>query len=271
MNVKTLLIGCGLAAVTALAGQGIEKPRFAQDHVLPLHSYLPRLLTRGQFVSIYGWNLVPKQWCGEPHEQREPYPHELCGARVLIGDRPAGLMYAGPIGNPQMQADQINLQVPPDAPESGMVPIRVCVATTCSDPVPVEFTAKDIILRAKEAFVHMPLWIEVEIPMNVGFAYPLGVCPWDFGGYEFEVRQNGRLLELARKPQCVPRRTMPLVFRSSKLPLHLVYEFDAPGTYEVRLSGPMLSPDQTTVVHTGRSDWVRSPSSLMRTASEPLG
>jgi hypothetical protein len=92
--------------------------------------------------------------------------------------------------------------------------------------------------------------------MNVGFAYPFGICPWDFGGYEFEVRQNGRLRALAQKPQCVPRRTMPFVFRSSKLPLHLVYQFDAPGTYEVRLSGPILSPDQTTVVRTGRSDWV---------------
>jgi hypothetical protein len=64
-----------------------------------------------------------------------------------------------------------------------MVPIRVCVATACSDPVPVEFTAKDIILRVKEAFVPMPVWIEVEIPMNVGFAYPFGICPWDFGCY----------------------------------------------------------------------------------------
>jgi hypothetical protein len=83
---------CGLMAVAGLLGQNTDRPRFARDHVLPYQSSVPRLLTRGQFVSIYGWSLAPRRWCGEPHMQQEPYPAELCGVRVLVGGHPAGLM-----------------------------------------------------------------------------------------------------------------------------------------------------------------------------------
>jgi len=253
---KTLLFLVGFAAISSLGAQGIERPRLTSDHILPVGSYVPRLLTRGQFVSIYGWNLLPKKWCEAPHEQREPYPKELCGVQVWIGDRRAGLLYAGSMGNPNMRADQINLQVPLDGPQSGSVPVRVCIEQICGDPVLVEFTAQDIILHVHEAFVHMPLWVDVEIPMNIGFGYPFSVCPWDFDGYTFEIRQSGRLLPLAQKPQCAPSRGPLYVSHSSKLPLHLVYHFDVPGTYEIRLSGPILSPDQTSVARIGISEWV---------------
>ena len=167
-------------------------------------------------------------------------------------------MYVGPIGSPNMIYDQINFQIPADAPAEGIVPIQVCVGSVCSDLVEVEFTAQDIVLRlVGEAHVHMPIWIQVEIPMNLGFSYPHSTCPWDFGGYEFEIRRNGQLLAPKSKPEC-PHGPMRLVniSTSSKLPLHLVGQFDSPGAYEVRLTGPILAPDMTKVARFGQSDWM---------------
>jgi hypothetical protein len=123
-----------------------------------------------------------------------------------------------------VSADQINFQVPADAPAEGMVPIQVCAGAICSEPVELEFTAKDILLRVQgQAYVQMPVWIQVEIPMNLGFSYPFSFCPWDFGGYEFEIRRDGRLLAPPSKPECPHTSAARLfVYGTSKLPLHLV-------------------------------------------------
>jgi len=166
-------------------------------------------------------------------------------------------MYVGPVGNPNVNADQINFQIPAEAPAEGIVPIQVCVEAVCSDPVLMEFTSKDILLRFPgTAYVHMPIWIQVEIPMNPDFDYPFNSCPWDFGGYDFEIRRDGHALSSIPKPEC-PHRTTGFfnLSRSSKLPLHLFYQFDSPGTYEIRLSGPILTADLTGVARTGYSDW----------------
>ena len=247
---------CVFLTVTGLLGQNADRPRFAKDHVIPYGSGAPRLLTRGQFVSIYGYNLAPRKWCEEPHAQSAPYPLELCGVRVLLSGHPAGLMYVGAFGSKYIKADQINFQVPADSPAEGMVPILVCVGEICSAPVEMEFTSKDILLSLKgEAYVRMPVWIEVEIPMNLRFSYPFSYCPWDFGGYEFEIRRDGRLLATVSKPECSKLRPYSPVSGSSQLPLHLVHEFDSPGAYEIRLTGPLLTADLTKVARTGHSDW----------------
>lgn len=170
-------------------------------------------------------------------------------------------MYVGPIGQRRygFTYDQINFETPADAPD-GSVPVQVCIKDLCSDPVHVEFTSKDILLRVEgPAHVHMPLWMDVEIPRNVKFAYPFSICPWDFGGYQLQMRQNGVLLASVAAPPC--RATWAqvpyLLPMSSKLPLHLAYPLRAPGTYEVRLVGPLLTPDLTKVARIGHSDWVR--------------
>lgn len=259
-NVRRSYTFCALLGVTAVFGQYQDQPRFDRDHVLAYGSRVPRLLTRGQFVSIYGYNLAPRQWCGDAHQQREPYPSELCGVRVLVGGHPAGLMYVGPIGSPYLPADQINFQTPAEAPSDGLVPIEVCVGAICSNAVTVEFTSQDILLRVEgKAYFRMPLWIQVEIPMNVNFSYPFDFCLWDFGGYDFEIRRNGQPLTAASKPECRAHKLSARFFLSgsSRLPLHLIHPLDAPGTYEVRLSGPLLTPDLAKVARIGRSDWIQ--------------
>ena len=75
----------GFLAIAGLLGQDTARPRFTKDKVLPYRSYTQRLLTRGQFVSIYGSDLTPRQWCGSPHAQQTPFPLELCGVQVLVG------------------------------------------------------------------------------------------------------------------------------------------------------------------------------------------
>ncbi len=265
----TLRLWVFFVVLAVCFGQNAEMPRFDREHVLANRSRRPSPLTRGQFVSIYGWNLGPKSWCGKERNQPEPYPLELCGVRVLFGDRPAGLMYVGPLGNPNMRADQINLKVPDDAPKSGTVPIRVCVGSNCSEPVRVAFKAQDIVLRVKEPlYTKMPVWVGVEIPMNVGFEYPFDYCPWDFGGYEFEIRKNGQLSATISTPQCQPSQLGRLfVAREPELPLHLIHKFDEPGTYEIRLHGPILNSDGSKVVRMGYSEWTRVTISA---APEPM-
>ncbi len=255
----------GLLAVAGLLGQNADRPRFAKDGVVLYGSGVRRLMTRGQFVTIYGLNLAPRNWCEEPHAQPNPYPLEVCGVRVLVGGHPAGLMYVGQIGNGVGKV-QVNFQVPADAPAEGMVPIVVCVGAVCSDPVEMEFTAKDILLRVQgDAYVRMPVWIEVEVPANVRFSYPFSFCPWDFGGYEFEIRKDDQRIPPASKPECLQDTKGPMsaislishISKTSTLPLHLVHQFDSPGTYEIRLTGPLLSPDLNRGVRAGHSDWTQ--------------
>ena len=259
-------LGMLFAVLAMCFGQNVETPRFDRDHILAHRSRRPSTLTRGQFVSIYGWNLSPKPWCGKERNQPEPYPPELCGVRVLLGDRPAGLMYVGPLGNTNMRGDQINFQVPDNAPGSGEIPIRVCVGSNCSEPVRVAFTVQDIILRVKERlYTKMPVWVGVEIPMNAGFKYPLNFCPWDFGGYEFEIRQNGHLDAAIAKPPCQSSQGGWLFLsRDPEVPLHLVHNFDEPGTYEIRLHGPILNPEGSKVIRVGYSEWT-----LISISAEP--
>jgi len=163
-----------------------------------------------------------------------------------------------------MGADQINFQVPADVDAEGEVLIQVCVANTCSEAVNVPFTNKDILLRVEgKAYVHMPLWVGFTIPFNDSFGYPASPCPWDFGGFQIEVRMDGHVLPSSPMPKCrdvdpvgtlsaisVPRGV------SHRLPVHLYHIFHTPGEYELRMSGPLLTPDLSKVSRTGYSDWI---------------
>ena len=48
----------------------------------------------------------------------------------------------------------------------------------------------------------------------------------------------------------MPRR------RSHRLPVHLYHVFHTPGEYELRMTGPLLTPDLRKVSRTGYSDWI---------------
>jgi hypothetical protein len=173
-------------------------------------------------------------------------------------------MYAGAAGNRIMGADQINFQVPADVDAEGEVLIQVCVAATCSEAVNVPFTNKDILLRVEgKAYVHMPLWVDFTIPLNDSFGYPASPCPWDFGGFQIEVRKDGHLLPASPMPKCtdVDLVGTPSAIRvrtggSHRLPVHLYHIFHSPGEYELRMSGPLFTPDLSKVSRTGYSDWI---------------
>jgi hypothetical protein len=185
-------------------------------------------------LQIYGEHFAG---CYVSIPQNGPYPTEACGVRVLVGDAPAGLLF--------VSEKQVNLKIPADAPDEGTAPIRICVAGVCSDPVTFRFSShKAYIAVQGTAYVHMPIWIEVDQPMPYDIHYPYQTWPWDFGGYQLEVRRNGQPLPRVGPyvaaggvgigivggtvaPQDSPR---------SRLPLHLVYRFDQPGTYSVKFT-----------------------------------
>ena len=246
------------------AGQATDKPRFDKYHVVPYGSYGPGTLTTGQFASVLGWHLTPERWCDAPHATEPPYPLTLCGVQVLVGGHAAGLMYADAVGNRVLGTDQINFQVPANIEAEGEVPIQVCVAGTCSEAVSVPFTNNDILLRVEgKAQVHMPLWADFTIPLNDSFGYPAGPCPWDFDGFQIEVRKDGQILPSRPMPKCITASPPggPSAIRlhpggAHRLPVHFFHIFDNPGEYEVRMSGPLLTPDRTKVSRTGHSEWV---------------
>jgi hypothetical protein len=82
----------------------------------------------------------------------------------------------------------------------------------------------------------------VELPRGLQIWYPATPVPWEFGCDSFEVRKDGKLLDPipVRMPGgAAPGSSCPggePVAQKNRLPLHLQYNFDEPGTYEVRLS-----------------------------------
>ncbi len=248
----------GLALAAALAA-GQENPRSATE--APAVPRFTRegvrvhLLAPGMIVELYGEHLGPAPLCAEIIPRNVPYRTEACGVRVMVAASPAGLLYVG--------EKQINLKIPADAPEEGTAPIRVCVRDRCSDPVTFRFSAhKSYIAIQGVAYVHMPVWIEAEQPAGCGIDYPYSVWPWYFGGYEFEVRRDGKPLT----PVWPQLRggivgtwggtVAPHDSPRSRLPLHLVYHFEEPGTYAVRLTDWNPGPRGTIggVVRC-QSDW----------------
>jgi hypothetical protein len=92
-----------------------------------------------------------------------------------------------------------------------------------------------------------PVWVHIHLPVARYVQYPVGIVPDDFGCSEFEVRRKG--VRLPRRPPrirrpvahvgllCgsigIPNRPMT---HPDRLPLHLQFDLDSPGTYEVRYS-----------------------------------
>ena len=63
---------------------------------------------------------------------------------------------------------QINLKIPEELPTEGFIPIQVCAGKVCSDPVTMRFSARTALLTLERpAYVHMPVWINVDAPADV--------------------------------------------------------------------------------------------------------
>lgn len=196
----------------------------------------------GSFLSIYGRNLGPAPGrCGTamPQDHR---PIEFCGTQVLIGDAPAELLY--------VSDTQINFRVPDDSPRSGTVDVRVVHDGWASSPVTLAAGFEQTIVSLDgPAYTDMPIWLKIDLPYEFEgtVRYPFVVGPAYFGCNEVEVRRDGRAMPLLPASNWMrygmviggnicgsiaigPRNAV------DRLPIHLLYRFDLPGTYEVRYS-----------------------------------
>lgn len=269
-----------LAAACAAAAQTSQPvPVFGSNNILPHGRPGSKLLAPGMVVELWGQHLAPAPWCGQDRIPKPPLPRELCGVRVLIASRPAELMYVGD--------NQINLKIPADVFPEGMADFQVCVHDVCSAPVSMRFSAQTALLQLEgPAYVHMPVWMDVDAPAPYIVPYPCGLWPWSFDGYEFEVRRNGQPLtpippppESAGKavgnPDVCDHFTNP-----GRLPLHLLYRFDQPGTYSVRLTakknGAVLYQSEWTNIRIEpfsqqkRDEWLRSLEAKINQGSKNL-
>jgi hypothetical protein len=236
--------------LTEFAGAQTDPPVFTASSVLPANARRAAALRPGMLVSIYGQHLGPAAGCTARASFNEPV--ELCASTVTVGGVKAGLLY--------VQDTQINLRVPLAVPTEGLVRFVVTHNGRRSRMVAVRFAPYGArIALAGEAYVRMPVWIEVTLPESLrrNFRYPMTIWPADFGGHDFEVRRNGvtlrRLTAGDRTPKGIscgggagapgwigacgliglphePRRPY-------RLPLHLLYRLDQPGVYEVRYQG----------------------------------
>jgi hypothetical protein len=157
-----------------------------------------------------------------------------------------------------VSARQIRLWLPGKLADAA-APIQICVGDLCSAPAMAEFSSRAIVVQLQEpAYVHMPLWIEVDLPPPYRAGYPCRTNPWDFHGrrtdslfstddYKLEVRRNGAPLAEAPQPK-IPLAGWELHggcmsgfgFETTppfRLPLHLAYKIGAPGVYSIRLTG----------------------------------
>jgi len=216
-------------------------PHFVAEDVRPHGSASPGPLSPGLLVWIFGSNLgrgCAVENTGDP----ATYQTELCGTRVLVGGIEARLIYAGD--------RQINLVVPDHPWEDTNVDFQVIRDGRASSLVPVWFGSPDPVLLslAEPAHVGMPVWLRVEMPWvrpPPRLRYPFHIEPWDLWGGQIEVRSGAELLAPLPVPGVgrgpiglyggliilggpVPEKYM------DRIPLHLNYDLELPGTYEVR-------------------------------------
>jgi len=262
----------GLVAFVLLSGTLFGQarvPRVAWESLTQRPDGRPALLSPGMIVTIYGEDLGPDLQCPEPLPPNGPYPTETCGVTVFVSGRPAGLLFSG--------SKQINFKIPDDAPEDGSAPIQVCVHDVCSDRVMVRFSLRKAFIRVQgHAYVHMPVWIEVEAPGNYYVSYPHNVLPLDLGGVQFEVFHNGEPVGPAREANSIPQGfALPPDAPRDRLPLHLIYRFDEPGVYSVRFtagSSEDIQSDWTEITVEPYSDserlaWLQEQAAKARTAA----
>jgi hypothetical protein len=211
-------------------------PQFTSDGVVG-QARAGRLVP-GALMSIYGRFLGPPASTCAPSAD-SLHAGNACDTQVLIGDKPAQLLF--------VSAGQINFKVPPDAPPSGDAKLRVVYRGQSSMPLTMQAgPEKTTVSVDQPAHAGMPVWLRVELPFENGtirYPYVLGLA--GFGCNEVEVRRNGQPLPLIpgsdrmQSPGAIVGNICGSAGTESppnndRLPLHLLYDFGAPGTYEVR-------------------------------------
>lgn len=201
------------------------------------------ILTPGAILSMAGGHLGTPSKCTAPPSGLDPpvYPIQLCGTQAFFGDQPVGLLY--------VSEGQINFQIPRDGPASGTADLRVIYNGQSSKPLPMLAGFEKMTVRLDQpAYTDMPVWLKAEFRSGSRtIQYPSQLGPAGFGCNEVEVRRDGKLL--TRLPGSIWNRgnfsfsvlncggygPAPHGLES-RLPLHLLYRFDEPGTYEVQLT-----------------------------------
>jgi hypothetical protein len=197
------------------------------------------------------------------------YPAELCDVRVMIGDRSAGLLY--------VSSQLVNFKVPMDTPEESSVALRVVHNGVSSAPLTLSVALEEVphdgfetakVELDQPAYVGMPVWLKVRRADGNPEGYPFVMGTGWYGCNSVEVRRDGKLLPMITGSNrmanggvgagnaCAGFAVIGNTPVHSRLPLHLLYHFDQPGTYEVRylqLTGPLGMGGQVQV--RSRSPW----------------
>jgi hypothetical protein len=226
-----------LVAMVACASGQTGVPFFRAEDVRPHGAAEPHPLVPGLPTWIFGAKLSRFPGCAAQNVMDPAtYKTELCGTRVLVGGIEARLIFVSP--------DQINLVLPDHPWENEMVSVQVIHDDLASTSVPVRFGFnRPTLSLAAPALAGMPVWVRVEKPWGKGWLrYPSHTEPWDLGPGIFDVRFQGQELGiLSLLPYSPPRfggmiglpREVPPKYLN-RVPLHLVYSFDRPGTYQIR-------------------------------------
>ncbi len=240
-------VGAMAAALCAWAAGG-QAPRFGADGVTR-GERRARTVEAGALMTIYGEHLAEAGTRCEGARDGSPgaagYPEELCGTRVLVGGKAAGMIY--------VSEGQVNFQAPGETPDSGVVEVRVVAGGVASAGVPMPAGAEKTELSIEgTAYTGMPVWLRVDPPAGRPWEirYPYVLGPAGFGCNDVEVRRDGKAMP--RQPGARWERH-GIVFAGNicgsyglreepekrvlnRLPLHLLYRFEEPGIYEVRLT-----------------------------------
>jgi len=218
----------------------------------------PIPLAPGLHISIYGSHLGPLAGCqgyADTQHREKPsplrpkqtvgetliYPRVLCDTQVFVGGIAADLLW--------VQDGQINFKVPQETPITGATEVRVVYQGQASRPVTLPLGLPSTILSLETpAAVGMPVWLKVSaFGWDEGIQYPFDIHPANFNCQEVEVRRDGKLLprmaSLATQASggtpgsgfmCGSLGLRAKSHHLGRIPLHLQYRFDRPGTYEVR-------------------------------------
>ena len=189
-------LGISIAALLVGVVAAQENPTINLGGIVPNKPGAAGPIAPGIEVSICGQHLGPKTGCTAGSTDVK----QLCGTAVTVGGLPAELLY--------VQEQQINLRIPFNVPTEGDVPFVTTREGRAGTPMAVRFGPYSLAIKhTGEAYVDMPVWIEIDLPDSLAHSlrYPVTAYPSDFGGHSFEVRRNGILL----RPNA-PRQSFPM-------------------------------------------------------------
>ena len=248
-----------LSLITLAAAAWGQTPSFRAEDVRPQGAADPHPLRPGMGVWIFGKNLGPSSSCTVDNGMdSSTYVEELCGVRVLFGGSPAPLIY--------VSSGQINLVMPDHPWEDEDVDVRVVRGGVASATASVRFGfAGPRLSLDGPAYAGMPVWLRVELPWGHGrLRYPFHTEPWDMGSVWLEARHEGETLAPLPLPMLGPNGdgmsvglpAEPPDRLLDRLPLHLLYALDRPGSYQVRYLELRSAPGRAGVEVRRESDWI---------------